>query len=859
MRHLLRLISLRHMTFHRARTILTTTGIILGVAVFVAVQILNKSILASFAQTIDDVAGKTVLVIDDGASGIGDAGTGIPESLLEDVRGLTEVKSAVPVIIENARAPELGGADLAVLAVDTLTDDEVRDYEVSADQADIPDPLAFLSQEDSILLTQEFAAHHGLEVEDELDLLTVSGRKTFTVRGLLAPEGPAQVFGGDLAVMDVYAAQIVFGRGRRFDRIDIVPAAGVSVERLESAVRDAVAGRGVVSRPERRSEDTERMIFAFRLGLSLMSMVALCVGVFIIYNSVAISVAQRRREIGILRSLGQSRGTILQLFVLEGLVQGVVGSATGVLFGMVLARSVLRAVGATVSDLYFRIDPSVLQLTPQIALGGLTVGMLAALFASWVPSWQGASVDPAVALRVGANKAATTPRVRGATITGIAFFLLGCVCIVIARVRQDYYIGYAVAAIWAVSAAFWCPILGLGLARLGRSLVTRWGMVPRLGLDSFARNTARNAVTVAALGLALGNVVTLDGFVDSMKTTTVNWFERSIRADVFVFAGKQVKAKFEHPIPYEVGERLLDIEGVEAVNPFRIVPSSYENEPIYYITMDYAEYLRHNRLPVVEGDAQRAYEMLHAGTGVIASETFARQFGVGLGDRIELVTDAGKKSFEVALIYIDYSAEVGILGLDRPVYNQLFEDRLVSSWDVYAVDPAKAGDIRDRIAETLAPEYGLIVLENADYRSEVLDLIDRTFVITDALALVAIIVAVLGIANTLLVTVMDRRREIGILRAIGASRNQVHRIIAAEAGFIALAAAVVGGVLGTAYSIYIVNEVIRFQVGWKLTYAFPALSMLTIFAIAQVAAFAAAWWPARRAANVSIVHALEYE
>jgi putative ABC transport system permease protein len=851
LRHLIRLILIRYLKVAPARTLLTLFGVSLGVAVIFAIDAINGSVMASFRGAIDGVAGKTALTVG--------AGSGVAEELLEPVRAVVGVEAAVPVIEESALDVK-GGVQLAVLGVDTLSDSKVRDYDVTAQDVQIEDDLAFLNDPHGVLITRAYAQRHGLKPGDELLLETVSGRAEFTVRGMLAPRGPAKVFGGDLLLMDVYAAQIAFGRGKRFDRIDVVPSKGTDTALLAQRIAHALLGKVSVSRPERRSQEAERILAGFKLGLSLASFVAIFVGGFIVYNALAIAVAQRRREIGILRSLGATRAQILALFVGEGLLFGTLGAALGLGLGFALARGALRAVGATVSALFLQVRPEHLVVTPRQLVSAAAFGVAAAFVAAFFPARRAAAIEPASAMRkkVEVADVALSSPAAALKAAGAALWL-ALVIAWIAHVRENFMLGYAVAAILAFATAFLSPLIASAVGKLAKLLALRVGPAVRLGAVSFERSSGRNSVAIAALGMALANVINASAFLDSMKHSTGSWFNRSLRADIFVFAGHDAKAQYSHPLPEWVGAGLSTIPGVELVDPVRMLRQSYRGRPFYIISYDLLRYRRYNEIPVVAGDLEPALKEIAAGTGIAASETFARAFGVGIGDTLALQTPEGPREFRVSLVYVDYNSDLGVLCTTRDVYTRVWKDRLVDSFGIYLAKSAALAHVRERIAHDWGASYHLMVLGNREYKGELMKLLDSSFALMRATEMIAVIVAILGIVNTLLVTVLDRRMELGILKAIGASASQVQRMFITEACLIGFCATLVGIGFGSGFSAYLVKELIRFQVGWHLSWQLSIPTVLESLVLAQLVAVVAAWWPMRSAVKLDVSEALQYE
>ena len=325
---LIRLISWPYFRKHVVRTLLTTAGIVLGVAVFVGMHTANQSVLFAFSRTVDRIAGKTELQVTAGE-------TGFDEDILEKVQSASTVRVAVPVIEAVTDTKIKGQGSLLVLGIDMTGDRSLRDYELeSGDAAVVDDPLVFLAQPDSIILSKDFAAANQLEAGGRLALGTAAGERQFTVRGIMQSSGLTSAFGGNLAIMDIYAAQKMFGRGRKFDRIDLGVKAGRTIADAQRELA-AMLGPGFqVEPPSGRGRQFEAMLAAYSMMVNISSAFALFIGMFIIYNSFAIAVTERRSEIGILRALGATRRQIRWLFLGESAMTGLVGSIGGVIVGV---------------------------------------------------------------------------------------------------------------------------------------------------------------------------------------------------------------------------------------------------------------------------------------------------------------------------------------------------------------------------------------------------------------------------------------------------------------------------------------------------------------------------------------------
>ena len=373
---LLRLISWPYARKHLLRWLLTTSGIVLGVGVFVGMHSANQSVSAAFRETIDRIAGTTQLQVTAGEPGF-------EEAVLEKVQSLPEVRAAAPVVEATVST---GKGNLLILGVDMLGDRSLRSYDLEGTDDAVDDPLVFLAQADSLIVTKTFADKNGLKVDSRMPMRTMQGDLVFTVRGIMKPGGLASAFGGDLAIMDIYAAQKFFGRGRKFDRIDLALREDVTLAE-GTAKLHALLGPGYdVDPPSSRGEQFEQTSRIYSLASNITSVFALFIGMFIIYNTFAIAVTQRRSEIGILRALGATRSQIRTLFLAESMIAGIFGSALGVLFGLGLARAMAGYIGGILTDVYGvaqRVEG--LNIDPVLVGGAMLMGIVTSLFATMSP------------------------------------------------------------------------------------------------------------------------------------------------------------------------------------------------------------------------------------------------------------------------------------------------------------------------------------------------------------------------------------------------------------------------------------------------------------------------------------------
>src|SRR5205809_2322762 len=420
---LLRLISWPYFRKHVLRTMLTVAGIVLGVAVFVGMHTANESVLTAFSTTVDRIAGKTELQVTAGEAGF-------DEDVLEKVQAARTVRVAVPVVEAVVDTRMKGEGSLLILGVDMTGDRSLRDYDLeSGDDAMIDDPLLFLTQPDSLMLSKEFADKNGLTTGSRLALGTIEGEKRFTVRGIMRSSGLTSAFGGNLAIMDIYAAQKMFGRGRKFDRIDLAVKPGRTIAEAERELQTIVGPGFQVEPPSGRGRQFEAMLAAYSMMVGISSLFALFIGMFIIYNSFAIAVTERRSEIGILRALGATRGQIRWLFLGESAATGLIGSLGGLLFGILIARGIAASIGSLISDVYGvaqRADE--LATSPRLLTLALGIGIATSMVAALIPARNAARVDPVQALQKGKYQILSAGENRLRIVLAIVFGAISALC-----------------------------------------------------------------------------------------------------------------------------------------------------------------------------------------------------------------------------------------------------------------------------------------------------------------------------------------------------------------------------------------------------------------------------------------------
>lgn len=838
------------MRLHPLRTLLTIVGILLGTAISVGVGLMNESTLASFQEMVDGIAGKTDLSVTAFEK------TGLEVSVLDQLTALPEVKAAAPTVRVNGFLSAHPEESVLVLGIDALADKDFRTLDQGG--AGELDPLAFLNAPDSILVPKSLAARHGIQAGDKLPVTLLGSSVDFTVRALVDEKGAAKTYGGNVVIVDLFAAEERLGRGGRIDQIDLLAKPGVSKAQLATAVKAAL-GEGFAVERDERMRQAEQMVESLRQAVDLMSGMALFVGMFLIYNTFATSVAQRRREIGVMRALGTSRAQVIAVFLGEAVLVGLVGAALGCIAGSGMAQALVGRYAQTVDTLYFRVHTETVVLSWAVFGKSVLLGVGSALVAAAAPAWQAARIQPVEALSPTAARESSRRWFRVLFVLGLVVLALVVAFLQNINETSDASVGILAATLAFIAITLLTPWLVLALCAALHPLLKRTpGLSARLGGDNLIRNAGRTAITTTALTIGITLAVTMGGSFDSVARSFDEWIRSSLAIDLSVRGSAAMPGMNSPEIPLSVADELAGVPGVADVGSFRMTPVQTSVGTVQLISINIEPFTRHAFFTWTMGDAASGYAALRDGKHVVISENLAARRGLRLGDTLEMRVQNTVHKFTVAGAIIDYTSDLGTMILDRDTYLRIFNDPFADAFDLWVVPGADPVVVREAIRKAL-PHRRLFMQTNHEFRDEVNKAVAQVFGMTDLVQVLVLVIAVIGILNTMLVSILDRTRELGMLRAVGFTREQLGRLILWEAGLLGLLAGILGGASGSAFAMYVFPLVRRQLMGWSMAGVFPAESVALGFAVALVSAVLAGLYPARKASQLKILEALSYE
>ncbi len=862
------LILFSHLRQWPLRTLLTVVGVALGVSASVAVRTANVDVLRSFEQAVLTVAGPTTLEV------AGDE-TGIEEQIITRVRSISGVTSVSPVILQTAVQMKgtQPGSTIQVIGVDLLAEFNVRGFRVN--QPATEHELMGMIHPDALLLGRRIATEWNLSVGDEVHLLIGAGRRHCRVVGILQSDSDRSSSWERLAVMDIAAAQVTFGMIGKVDRIDLVTDPHVSVEEVADKIRTVLPPHLRVERPANRTRQVEQMIRAFRLNLTVLSWVGLLVGMFLIYNTMAFAVAQRRREIGIYRAIGMTQGRVAILFLIEAGAFGILGGIVGSIAGIVLAQELIALLSRTISDLYVPVGSGEggLLWTSQffnMGLEGVMIGCLVSMIGAIGPSVDASKTATVRALAPGDYEASQQLRVGSLGVVGAGLLIMAGFLSWPGPIQGVPVLGYMATLCLLAGLACLAPLCvtrGSGSRRMiGRHTGVR-SVMKNIAVEHASRNPGRNGVTVSALMVGLAIMIGVLVMVRSFRHTVEVWVADTVLADVVVAPSLWLRGTeigtVGRSLPPSWSNTLSSIPEVAAVDTYRDVRIEVNGHRVAVVSRDLRLHARWSRYLVRTGDSSEHLNRAAEIDGLLVSEVLADRLGVQEGSVLEIMTPSGARRFPIVAVFYDYSTDGGKLLMDRALYQSLWHDELVTVFPVYLRDGTNLDRVRARITEQLNATTGgglpPLVISNTELRKEILEIFDRTFLLTYVLEAIAVVIAMLGIVNTLITSVLERRREFATLRAIGGSAKQIRQLVLWEAVYLGVMGIGLGLIGGGLLSLLLIKVINKQSFGWTIQMIVPVGALVQAVALAVVATLVAGYFPARWAARQPVVEGLREE
>jgi putative ABC transport system permease protein len=854
---------LRYLVRRPLQSVLCILGVALGVAMVIAIDLANSSAARAFELSTETVAGRATHQI------IG-SGAGLDEAVYRRLKVDLGVREAAPVVESYAVAIELDEQPLRVLGVDAFAEPPFRSY---LGQGNLPlrqdDLTDFFVRPDALLLGQDLATRYGLRAGDAITLRAGDMRRRMQIAGILNPadDHSRRALDG-LAIVDLSTAQELFNMTGRLSHIDLIADERTEAGRaLLDRIRAVLPPGAAIVKPSARSQSVESLTDAFRLNLTALSLLALVVGMFLIYNTITFSVVQRRPIIGTLRCLGVTQAEVFRQILIETLLLGAIGGALGIGLGILLGRGAVGLVSQTINDLYYTVNVRSVEIDPWTLVKGFGLGLLASLLAALAPAYEATSIPPITALRRSAGEQRVRWLLPRVACIGLGMLAVGAGMLLLTRALVVNLGGIFFVLI---GLALISPMVTIGLMSALQPLLDRLaGLTGRLSARGVVNAISRTAIAIASLMVAVSVIIGLQSMINSFRTTVESWLDVSLTADVYVAPpATGINASNATIDPSVVADFEL-LPDVSDVTLFRRVSVDFRTAE------DAPEAYRQASLLAIRSSRERSARTfvwtLRPADGLWASmagqdevqvsEPFANKYGITpQNNRLFLRTDQGVRAFRVVAVYYDYASDAGVIVMPHGTYRRYWQDDQISSLALY-VNPAKVNDLSafvDQLRRRFAGR-DLVISANRELRAEALAIFDRTFTITGALNLLATVVAFIGVLSALMALQIERTRELGMLRANGMTLRQLWRMTLLETGLMGGTAGVLAMPTGFLLALILVYIINLRSFGWTIRLDLQWETFAQAMVVAVVSALLAAIYPMLRLGKLEVARAIREE
>ena len=835
------------------RMIITILGVTIGVAVFLSIQLANRQTLRSFEESVDLVLGRADAIVHA-------EGMTFDEKYFQELSHVRKLVKFYPVI-EGYGVELKTGQVVEILGTDLLQDSGIRDFSIKTLEKDLKGLLPLIMDPKGIVLPEKFIPGTNFKPGDKINFLINGIEKTFNVNAILENKGLARALNGNFALMDIAAAQWAFGRIGKLDRIDIEFKRKENFASMREKLSEVLPDFLRVDRPERKNRQVEKMLRAFQYNLTALSFVALIVALYLIYNMVALSVVRRRAEIGTLRAIGATPLLVASIFFVEAGIIGAAGSVIGIWLGKYLAQFSLDAVSVTVNNLYTpsyvtEVDFNWLQSWPYLLLG---VGL--SLVSALIPAIDASRTSPTTVMRRGSYDLKIFRGDRRLTLLAITSFAMAGIFSLLPPIGGFPYFGFLAVFFVIMGLSFLSPSALLAGRDLLRGICKKYfGGEGFLACMNLSQNIGRNSLAISSLAIAFMMIISMSIMVHSFRQTVIVWIGQTLKADLFVRVAGGRDIDYQYTLPGDRVEGIRKISGVAAVDLFRAQDISYNDKPAVLGSGDFEALSRYGNLVIKSGPtAQELFAQMVGQDRAIISESFALKHEVGVGDSLFMETPNGSAKLQVVAVYYDYSRERGYIIIDRSIFIKYYGDTDVNSFVIYLSNKNEIENVRQELLKTLGADYNLVIRSNPELKKNVLEIFDKTFAITYSLEIIAGGVALLGLFNTLIALILERKREIGIIRFIGGFQDQVKRMVLIESGILGLIGSIMGVAAGGIVSYILIFVINKQSFGWTIQIHFPYIFVLFSLILFWVVSLIAGLYPARLAVRLNPKEAVRVE
>lgn len=838
---------LRYYVRHPWQVALSVVGIILGVAVVVSVDVANRSARRAFEISMQTITGNAT-------HQIVAAGTGLADTLYTRMRIDLGIRSIAPVIEQFVVIGNNPPRPMRFLGIDPFAELPFRPYVSNLVNPSQTQLFSLLTISGAVLISDHLAKELKMNSGDTLRIRVGSVKKSAVIIGVVTPTDPHQQRGWEnLILSDIATAQELLDMIGKLSRIELIVDQDSILEKISRVLPPGAQ----ILPSETRTQTATQMVSAFKLNLTALSLLALIVGTFLIYNTMTFSVVQRRTYLGLIRSIGATRKEIFRLILSEAFLVGVLGTVLGLIVGVMLGRSMVRLVTQSINDLYFVLSVTSMDVPIQSLFKGLILGIIATLGAALQPAREATLAPVNVVMRRSALESQLQKKTPTFTKLAILFIAIGSMVLFIPS--RHVLLSYVGIVPLVLGMALLTPAIMILLVRgftpiLGKLL----GFFGHMSLRSIISQMSRTSVAIAALSIAVATTIGVGTMIQNFRSTVINWLENILSADIYIAAPRLIATQAYGDLDPSLCYKIAQLPQVQYVNYYRERHINTSNGTITLFTAKIGAH-RYRNFSFKAGDPMQVWNAYQNEEAAIVSEPFAYRHHLQVGDWFALPTDQGEHKFQIAGIYYDYGTDQGLFSIAHHTYRKYWDDDQLSGILVYAFPGTDIDQLIAQIRHLLRPEDEVIIQSNRSLLNISVEVFDRTFLITSVLQGLAIIVAFVGVLSALMAIHLERIREFGVLRAIGLTPRQLWLMVILQTSMMGFMAGFIALPIGNILAMVLIKVVNERSFGWSIQFEVLPHLLSQAVLLSIIAAVLAGIYPAFKMARTSPAQALRDE
>ncbi len=803
--NLVKLILFKNLKEEKFLTFLSIFGISLGIALFIAISVASDKAVKSLESNINAVNSKANYQI------FNKFGIDFNESIYPEI--LTREEKAFPVLKTPVYFPQF--EEVAELyGVETVK--TLRYMGITINSKSF---LDYYKNRNSVIVPEGFLSKYNLKTGD--NLLSVVYDKQYLLKIVGSYESELQ---SNVIFIDIGNFQELFNKTGYLSFIDLDIKDPDWIKLLPSFDKKQL----IISKKEKLVDNQESLIASFNYNLQFISFVALLVGIFLLYNTIFITVVKKRTEIGILRSLGAKKKTIILLFTLQGVILGIIGSILGIIIGQFFAYFAVSAVEKTVSTVYSNVSVSDFLISMTDVVNAVLLGIVISFIASIIPAYEASKIKPAETTRDGSFETRYHSKYKYVALAGIILVICGGLLSFYEYKYTPFdlpFLSYIGVLLIILGFTFLSPLFLIILLKVIKYPVVQiFKSIGILTLGDIQGNLYRFSVAVMSIAISTALILSMVVLIFSFRNSLKEWINDSLVADIYIKPASCVSNFCYYPVSDSVIQRLNNYPEIEAIYKFRALQIFYKDKPVIAGFANVDVMKKYSNVKYLDRkDRDKAFDELANEKQVAISEYLRKIYGLKKGDKIQIDTPKGKETFTVNGVFLSYSTTSGIFVFDRKWLKKYWGLDDTTQLSLFLRNGTDVKGFERKLKQDFIyhGNYSLEILNNDEIRKKVLKIFDRSFYITYAIEFIAIFISLIGIANTLMAFVIERKREISIIRYIGGSWTQIKWILVLSAGISASIGIFLGVLLGLFISVIFIEVINQVSFGWIIYYQVP--------------------------------------